>query len=67
MMWLVLTIGFFFFVTACICLFRRYPRIQSLDERNRMDVAMKVWETGKPVIGTIDDDGNMTMKVLDEP
>jgi hypothetical protein len=36
-----------------------------LNEQNRMAVAMRAWETGKAQLGTVDDDGNLTIVEVD--
>lgn len=59
---------------TCLCLIFRTRKshryyqpdeVEASNERNRMAVAMRAWETGKPVIGEVDDDGNLTMTELD--
>jgi len=43
---------------------RRYPRVQKTvadHDEHLYAVAQRAWETGKPVVGTVDDAGNLTM------
>jgi hypothetical protein len=34
------------------------------DNPHQADVIAETWRTGKPVVGTLDDDGNFSMKVI---
>jgi type II secretory pathway component PulM len=36
------------------------------DERNRMAVAMRAWQTGKICVGDVDEEGNLTISEIDE-
>jgi hypothetical protein len=70
-----LTLAALIIVMAITCLYlifrtrkslRNYPpdEVESINERNTMAVAMRCFETGKPVVGDVDDDGNLTMREL---
>jgi hypothetical protein len=71
MMLLLMAVGFLLFLAACFwLLFARHPKrtaqdeAEEADERNRMIVAMKAFETGKSVLGTVGDDGKLSIRVL---
>jgi hypothetical protein len=44
---------------------REIDDVEAINERNRMAVAMKAWETGKPVVGNVDEDGNLKIRVIE--
>lgn len=39
--------------------------VDEINERNTLAVARRAWETGKPVVGHVDDEGNLTMRDLE--
>jgi hypothetical protein len=45
--------------------FNRQLDADSINERNRMAVARKAFETGKPVVGDVDEEGNLKIRVIE--
>ena len=43
---------------------RENPDDFGITDEHRMAVVRAAFETGKPVIGSVDEEGNLTMKVL---
>ena len=46
---------------------QRIPdEVERINDENTMRVAQECFRTGKPVVGSVDDAGRLTMRVLDD-
>lgn len=58
---------------ACgLRLMRKYPHIKHRpsiadEDPNLYAVAMRAWQTGRPQVGTVDSNGNLTIREVSEP